>query len=217
MASIDSSQIEAMKQPFVDSLFNILDACRQRQITDEQSGKQTKVSSIWHPIVGHVRGKTSAITVFVIQIDLFYIPKTLRYFSSNQEIVQRVIVQYKYLWSKSFVNMLFESIPSGNPSSSTTIAKKETSKAICFLFDSIDFFFSDIIRAKFEKLFGSKTPTDKLTTDELTQSICRITTLYQKLIQTLTELRLQILCGKIFLIFLINFTVEELFSSFVTR
>ena len=59
--------------------------------------------------------------------------------------------------------------------------------------------FKDIIRAKFEKLFSSKTSTEKLTTDELTQSICRITTFYQKLIQTLTELRLQILCGKTFI------------------
>jgi hypothetical protein len=78
-------------------------------------------------------------------------------------------------------------------------------------------FFKDIIRAKFEKLFGSKTTTDKLTTDELTQSICRITTLYQKLIQTLTELRLQILCGNIFRILLIDLIVGESFSSFITR
>jgi uncharacterized membrane protein len=93
--------------------------------------------------------------------------------------------------------MLFESIPSGNQSSS--VAKKETSKFdFCFfLFYLINciYILKDIIRAKFEKLFGSKTTTDKLTTDELTQSICRITTFYQKLIQTLTELRLQILCG----------------------
>ncbi|CAF1542747.1 unnamed protein product, partial [Rotaria sordida] len=89
--------------------------CSQRQTIDEQSGKQTKMTSVWHPIIGHVRGKTSGITV------------------SNQEIVQRVIIQYKFLWSKSFVNMLFESIPttsSGNQSSS--IAKKETSKSISF-------------------------------------------------------------------------------------
>lgn len=50
---------------------------------------------------------------------------------SNQETVQRVVNQYKYLWSKSFVNMLFESIPSGNPtttaSSSSSTIKKETS------------------------------------------------------------------------------------------
>ncbi|CAF2725719.1 unnamed protein product [Rotaria sp. Silwood2] len=162
LASIDLSQLEAMKQPFIHCLFNILDVCRQRQTTDEQSGKQTKVTSVWHPIIGHVRGKTSGFTV------------------SNQEIVQRVIIQYKFLWSKLFVNMLFESIPTtslGNQSSST--AKKET----------------NIIRAKFEKLFHSKTTTDKLTSDELTQSICRITTFYQKLIQILTELRLQILCA----------------------
>jgi hypothetical protein len=61
-----------MKQPFVDSLFNILDTYRQRQITDEQSGKQTRMTSIWHPIIGHIRGKTSAMTVFVNLInDLF--------------------------------------------------------------------------------------------------------------------------------------------------
>ncbi len=72
-----------------------------------------------------------------------------------------------------------------------------------YLIDCI-FIFKDIIRAKFEKLFGSKTTTDKLTTDELTQSICRITTFYQKLIQTLTELRLQILCGSIFF-FILSF------------
>ncbi|CAF3350965.1 unnamed protein product [Rotaria sp. Silwood1] len=162
LASIDLNQLEAMKQPFIHCLFNILDVCRQRQTSNEQSGKQTKMTSVWHPIIGHVRGKTSGMTV------------------SNQEIVQRVIIQYKFLWSKSFVNMLFESIPttsSGNQSLST--AKKET----------------NIIRAKFEKLFHSKTTTDKLTTDELTQSICRITTFYQKLIQILTELRLQILCA----------------------
>lgn len=60
---------------------------------------------------------------------------------------------------------------------------------------SIEIIILDIIKAKFEKLFSTKSNTDKLTTDELTQSICRITTFYQKLIQTLTELRLQILCG----------------------
>ncbi|CAF3063704.1 unnamed protein product [Rotaria sp. Silwood2] len=116
LASIDLSQLEAMKQPFIHCLFNILDVCRQRQTTDEQSGKQTKVTSVWHPIIGHVRGKTSGFTV------------------SNQEIVQRVIIQYKFLWSKLFVNMLFESIPTtslGNQSSST--AKKETSKLFGFL------------------------------------------------------------------------------------
>ena len=51
-------------------------------------------------------------------------------FRSNQEIVQRVVLQYKYLWSKAFVNLLFESIPSGNVSSTTTTTntgKKETS------------------------------------------------------------------------------------------
>lgn len=61
---------------------------------------------------------------------------------------------------------------------------------------SIEIRILDIIKAKFEKLFSTKSNTDKLVTDELTQSICRITTFYQKLIQTLTELRLQILCGK---------------------
>jgi len=54
-----------MKQPFIDSLFNILDLCRQRQNIDEQSGKQTKTTSVWHPIIGHVRGKTSGMTVLV--------------------------------------------------------------------------------------------------------------------------------------------------------
>jgi len=65
LASIDSSQIETMKQPFIDSLFNVLDSCRQRHTTDEQNGKQTKMTSVWHPIIGHVRGKTSGMTVFV--------------------------------------------------------------------------------------------------------------------------------------------------------
>jgi hypothetical protein len=65
LATIDPSQIEAMKQPFIDSLFNILDTCRQRQVNDEQSGQKTKMTSVWHPIVGHIRGKTSAMTVFV--------------------------------------------------------------------------------------------------------------------------------------------------------
>ncbi|UJR25011.1 hypothetical protein I4U23_006372 [Adineta vaga] len=161
LASIDSSQIEAMKQPFVDSLFNLLDLCRQRQTTDEQSNKQSKSTSIWHPIIGHVRGKTNAMTV------------------SHQEIVQRVIIQYKYLWSKSFVTMLFESIPTAPSNSQTLIVKKET----------------NIIRAKFEKLFHSKTTVEKFITDDLTQSICRIATFYQKLIQILIELRLQILCA----------------------
>ncbi|CAF4168002.1 unnamed protein product [Rotaria magnacalcarata] len=162
LASIDQNQLEAMKQPFIHCLFNILDASRQRQTTNSQNSKQTKTTSVWHPIIGHVRGKTTGITV------------------SNQEIVQRVIVQYKFLWSKSFVNMLFESIPTtSSASQSASGPKKET----------------NIIRAKFEKLFHSKTSTDKLTTDELTQSICRITTLYQKLVQILTELRLQILCA----------------------
>lgn len=104
-----------MKQPFIDSLFNILDVCRQRQTHDDPTGKQIKMTSIWHPIIGHVKGKATGITV------------------SNQEIVQRVIIQYKYLWSKSFVNMLFESIPSGTQSSSSTTVtapKKETSKHI---------------------------------------------------------------------------------------
>ncbi|CAF3697204.1 unnamed protein product [Adineta steineri] len=161
LASIDPSQIEAMKQPFFQSLLNILDVCRQRQTVDVQSGKQTKTTTVWHPIIGHVRGKTNAMIV------------------SHQEIVQRVITQYKYLWSKSFVNMLFESIPTTSSGNQSSTGKKET----------------NIIRAKFEKLFHSKTTVDKLTTDELTHSICRITTFYQKLIQTLTELRLQILCA----------------------
>jgi len=65
LASHDSSQIEAMKQPFINSLFNILDTCRQRQGVDEQDGKQTKMTSIWHPIIGHVRGKTEGMTVYV--------------------------------------------------------------------------------------------------------------------------------------------------------
>ena len=124
LASIDFSQIESMKQPFVDSLFNILDTCRQRQIHDEQNGKQSKTTSIWHPILGHIRGKSHTITVFV---DFFHFSlRKILFFRSNQEIVQRVILQYKYLWSKSFVHMLFESIPSGNVSSTTM--KKETSK-----------------------------------------------------------------------------------------
>lgn len=67
VASIDPSQIEAMKQPFVQSLFNILDLCRQRQSTDEQNNKQSKSTSIWHPIIGHVRGKTTGMTVFVAE------------------------------------------------------------------------------------------------------------------------------------------------------
>jgi hypothetical protein len=135
LGNIDPSQIEGLKQPFVDSLFNILDACRQRQITDEHSGKQSKMTSIWHPIVGHIRGKTSAITVFVKFKEFsFFFEKIHSYFRSNQEVVQRVIIQYKYLWSKSFVNMLFESIPSGNSSSSSSssVAKKETSKSNFF-------------------------------------------------------------------------------------
>lgn len=98
--------------------------------------------------------------------------------------------------------MLFESIPSGHPpaaSASSTIKK-------------------DIIRMKFEKLFGSKSSTEKLTTDELTQLICRITTFYQKLLQTLTELRLQILCGSNFQLHIsFNKFVFFLHSSFITR
>jgi len=62
---MDPSQIEAMKQPFVQSLFNILDLCQQRQTAKEQSGKQTKMTSIWHPIIGHVRGKTNGMIVLV--------------------------------------------------------------------------------------------------------------------------------------------------------
>jgi hypothetical protein len=61
LASIDPTQIETMKQPFIHSLFNILDVCRQRQKADEQ----IKMSSIWHPIIGHVRGKTNGMTVLV--------------------------------------------------------------------------------------------------------------------------------------------------------
>jgi hypothetical protein len=128
LASMDLSQIEGMKQPFIDSLFNILDACRRRQTMDEQSEKQTKMTSIWHPILGHIRGKTIGNTVFVY-FHILFVSKFVFYFRSNQEIVQRVIVQYKFLWSKSFVNMLFESIPTGNPSSSSSVPKKETSKA----------------------------------------------------------------------------------------
>jgi len=126
-----------MKQPFIDSLFNILDLCRQRQNIDEQSGKQTKTTSVWHPIIGHVRGKTSGMTVLVYFQYLFnfFVLRKISFFRSHQEIVQRVIVQYKYLWSKSFVNMLFESIPSGNQSSSSSsVTKKETSKSLfCFI------------------------------------------------------------------------------------
>ncbi len=55
-----------MKQPFFHSLFNILDVCRQRQTTNEESGKQTRLTSVWHPIIGHVRGKTSGMTVLVL-------------------------------------------------------------------------------------------------------------------------------------------------------
>ena len=65
LASIDPSQIETMKQPFVQSLFNILDLCRQRQTMGEQNSKQSKATSVWHPIIGHIRGKTSGMTVFV--------------------------------------------------------------------------------------------------------------------------------------------------------
>ena len=148
MATIDPSQIEAMKQPFIDSLFNILDTCRQRHINDEQTGKQTKTTSVWHPIIGHIRGRTSAMTVFVYLIN--YLSSKNEFisylFRSNQETVQRVIVQYKYLWSKSFVNMLFESIPSGNPAAtpaSSSVTKKETSKS-CF--SSIRFKYFVILR-----------------------------------------------------------------------
>ncbi len=74
---------------------------------------------------------------FISIICFFFFKIFLIFLRSNQEIVQRVIVQYKYLWSKSFVNMLFESIPSGNQSSSSSsIAKKETSKS-GFWFDFI--------------------------------------------------------------------------------
>lgn len=66
LASIDTKQIEGMKQPFIESLFNILNMCRQRQIADEQTSKQSKMTSIWHPILGHIRGKTSVMTVFVV-------------------------------------------------------------------------------------------------------------------------------------------------------
>lgn len=52
-----------MKEPFVHCLFNILEACRQRQTIDVQHGKQMKMTSVWHPIIGHVRGKTTGITV----------------------------------------------------------------------------------------------------------------------------------------------------------
>lgn len=65
LGSIDLNQIEAMKQPFIHCLFNILDVSRQRQIMGDQSEKQTKMTSIWHPIIGHVRGKTSGNTVLV--------------------------------------------------------------------------------------------------------------------------------------------------------
>lgn len=59
LASFDSNQIESMKQPFIDSLFNLLDVCRKRQNQTEQ----TKTTSVWHPIIGHVKGKTSTMTV----------------------------------------------------------------------------------------------------------------------------------------------------------
>ena len=65
IASLEPSQIESLKQPFIESLFNVLDTCRQRQTADEQSGKPSKATSIWHPIIGHVRGKTNGMTVFV--------------------------------------------------------------------------------------------------------------------------------------------------------
>jgi hypothetical protein len=192
---MDPSQIEAMKQPFVQSLFNILDLCQQRQTAKEQSGKQTKMTSIWHPIIGHVRGKTNGMIVLVHfhKFSFFKVLKSF-HFRSNQDIVQRVIMQYKYLWSKSFVNMLFESIPTTSLGNQSSIGRKETSKP-GLLFMNIYLIFEDIIRAKFEKLFHSKTTVEKFLTDDLTQSICRITTFYQKLIETLTELRLQILCG----------------------
>jgi len=121
-----------MKQPFIDSLFNILDICRQRQTIDEQSGKQTKTTSVWHPIIGHVGGKTTGMTVLVYFNNFLFSGKS-RFFRSHEEIVQRVIVQYKYLWSKSFVNTLFESIPSGNQPS--LVVKKETSKSTFVLFN----------------------------------------------------------------------------------
>ena len=63
LASIDPSQIESMKQPFIDSLFNLLEAYRQRQISNDQSGKSNQMTSLWHPIVGHVKGKTSTMTM----------------------------------------------------------------------------------------------------------------------------------------------------------
>lgn len=86
LASIDSSQIESMKQPFVDSLFNILDACRQRQIHDEQNGKQSKTTSIWHPILGHIRGKNHTITVFVHSIILL----SQKIFVSSSDQIKRL-------------------------------------------------------------------------------------------------------------------------------
>ncbi|CAF0839771.1 unnamed protein product, partial [Didymodactylos carnosus] len=156
LAAIDIHQIETMKQPFINILFNILEIFRQRQ-SGENSETTKSNTTLWHPIIGHVKGKT----VFAV---------------SNNDLNHRVIQQLKFLWSKQFVNILFESsTPAANVKSNQPT--KET----------------NIIRAKFEKLF-SKSTESKLSSDE-TQFICRIATLYQNLIHSLTELRLQILCA----------------------
>lgn len=65
LASIDARQIESMKQPFIHSLFNILEVSRKRLTSNEQTNKQSQMTSIWHPIIGHIRGRTTAITVLV--------------------------------------------------------------------------------------------------------------------------------------------------------
>lgn len=52
-----------MKQPFIHCLFNILNVCRQRQTADDLSERKTKMTSMWHPIIGHVKGKTIGTTV----------------------------------------------------------------------------------------------------------------------------------------------------------
>ena len=134
------------------------------------------------PRQNHCTYSVSKMNLHSILADLFWNILS----RSSQEDVQRVIVQYKYLWSKAFVNMLFESIPTGSQTSSITGWRKKRVNAFverCFFSWSLLYVvFKDTIRAKFEKLFSSKTSTEKLTTDELTQLICRITTFYQKLI-----------------------------------
>ena len=65
LANLESSQLDSLKQPLIESLFNLLEVCRQRQTFDEQPGRPNHVTSVWHPIIGHVRGKTTAHTVSV--------------------------------------------------------------------------------------------------------------------------------------------------------